>query len=158
MTRAVWRDISHTGRIFCAMHKGGGILRHSITTQSIFLILMVCGQIMGLRFAPHDARRSFAKLAHRSHAALEQIQLTLGHTSFRLPNAISASVRIYLTRPAIIWDWILRSKRLVRRRRKRANARRNERAKSCRCYQSGLGCSFRITCDCNLGALAGLHK
>ena len=72
-----------TGRIFCAMHKGGGILRHSITTQSIFLILVDYGQIMGLRFAPHDARRSFAKLAHRGRAALEQIQLTLGHASIQ---------------------------------------------------------------------------
>lgn len=72
-----------TGRIFCAVHKGGGILRHSLTAQSIFLILVDYGQIMGLRFAPHDARRSFAKLAHRGRAALEQIQLTLGHASIQ---------------------------------------------------------------------------
>ena len=38
-----------TGRIFCAVHKGGGILRHSLTAQSIFLILVDYGQIMGLR-------------------------------------------------------------------------------------------------------------
>ena len=31
--------------------------------------------------APHDLRRTFAKLAHRGHAALEQIQLSLGHAS-----------------------------------------------------------------------------
>jgi len=40
-----------TGRIFCAVHKGGGILRPSLTAQSIFMILVDCGQIMGVRFA-----------------------------------------------------------------------------------------------------------
>jgi integrase len=70
-----------SGRIFCAVHKGGGILRHSLTAQSIFLILVDYGQIMGVKFAPHDARRSFAKLAYRGRAAIEQIQITLGHAS-----------------------------------------------------------------------------
>ena len=72
-----------SGRIFCAVHKGGGILRHSLTAQSIFLILVDYGEIMGVKFAPHDARRSFAKLAHRGRAALEQIQITLGHASIQ---------------------------------------------------------------------------
>jgi hypothetical protein len=31
--------------------------------------------------APHDLRRTFAKLAHKGRAALEQIQLSLGHAS-----------------------------------------------------------------------------
>ena len=31
--------------------------------------------------APHDLRRTFAKLAHKGKAALEQIQLSLGHAS-----------------------------------------------------------------------------
>jgi integrase len=31
--------------------------------------------------APHDLRRSYAKLAHKGRAALEQIQLSLGHAS-----------------------------------------------------------------------------
>ena len=72
-----------TGRIFRAMHKGGGILRQTLTAQSIFLILVDYGDRMGLRFAPHDARRSFAKLAHRGRAALEQIQIALGHASIQ---------------------------------------------------------------------------
>ena len=33
--------------------------------------------------APHDLRRTFAKLAHKGRAALEQIQLSLGHASIR---------------------------------------------------------------------------
>ena len=31
--------------------------------------------------SPHDLRRTFAKLAHKGRAALEQIQLSLGHAS-----------------------------------------------------------------------------
>jgi site-specific recombinase XerD len=37
----------------------------------------------GLQVAPHDLRRSFAKLAHKGKAALEQIQLSLGHASIQ---------------------------------------------------------------------------
>ena len=33
--------------------------------------------------APHDLRRTFAKLAHKGRAALEQIQLSLGHASIQ---------------------------------------------------------------------------
>ena len=38
---------------------------------------------LGLKFALRDAHRSFAKLAHRGRAALEQIQITLGHASIQ---------------------------------------------------------------------------
>lgn len=33
------------------------------------------------KLAPHDLRRTFAKLAHKGRAAMEQIQLSLGHAS-----------------------------------------------------------------------------
>ena len=36
---------------------------------------------LGVEVAPHDLRRTFAKLAHRGGAPIEQIQLTLGHAS-----------------------------------------------------------------------------
>jgi integrase len=40
------------------------------------------GEQIGIHnLAPHDLRRTFAKLAHKGHAALEQIQLSLGHAS-----------------------------------------------------------------------------
>jgi tetratricopeptide (TPR) repeat protein len=40
------------------------------------------GRRIGMpKFAPHDLRRTFAKLAHKGRAALEQIQLSLGHAS-----------------------------------------------------------------------------
>ena len=36
-----------------------------------------------VNIAPHDLRRTFAKLAHKGRAALEQIQLSLGHASIQ---------------------------------------------------------------------------
>ena len=42
------------------------------------------GRALGMTsFAPHDLRRSYAKLAHKGHAPLEQIQLSLGHASIQ---------------------------------------------------------------------------
>jgi integrase len=35
------------------------------------------------KLAPHDLRRTFAKLAHKGRAPLEQIQLSLGHASIQ---------------------------------------------------------------------------
>jgi integrase/recombinase XerD len=34
-----------------------------------------------MKLSPHDLRRTHAKLAHKGHAPLEQIQLSLGHAS-----------------------------------------------------------------------------
>ena len=36
-----------------------------------------------LMIEAHDLRRTFAKLAHKGHAALEQIQISLGHASIQ---------------------------------------------------------------------------
>ena len=38
---------------------------------------------MGGSLAPHDVRRTFAKLAHKVRVPLEQIQITLGHASIQ---------------------------------------------------------------------------
>jgi integrase len=38
---------------------------------------------IGLELAPHDVRRTFAKLAHKGKVPIEQIQLALGHESIQ---------------------------------------------------------------------------
>ncbi len=43
----------------------------------------VYAQPLGIDVAPHDCRRTFAKLAVKGGARLEQIQLSLGHASIR---------------------------------------------------------------------------
>ena len=55
---------------------------------------------LGAALAPHDVRRTFAKLAHKGRAPLEQIQIALGHACFRRPNATWEWNRTSLMRPA----------------------------------------------------------
>lgn len=50
-----------------------------MTAQAIFDIVCEYAKQLGVDVKPHDLRRSFAKLAHKSNAPLEQIQLSLGH-------------------------------------------------------------------------------
>ena len=47
----------------------------------MYLIVKGYAEKLGIEIAPHDLRRTFAKLAHRGHSPLEQIQLSLGHES-----------------------------------------------------------------------------
>jgi len=61
--------------------------RHELTgavllPQNIMEGVLRYGQRIGVpHLAPHDLRRTFAKLAHKGRAALEQIRLSLGHAS-----------------------------------------------------------------------------
>ena len=72
------------GRIFRPVNKGGRLCGDSMTAQSIFETVKRYAAEIGLKdIAPHDLRRTFAKLAHRGRAALEQIQLSLGHASIQ---------------------------------------------------------------------------
>lgn len=67
--------------VFRPINKAGRITGATLTAQSIYHIVKNYGEQGGLQIAPHDLRRSFAKLARRGHAELEQIQLSLGHGS-----------------------------------------------------------------------------
>lgn len=69
------------GRVFRPVDKGDSLRGEKMTSQSIFDAVKKYATRCGLEIAPHDLRRSFAKLAHKGKAALEQIQLSLGHAS-----------------------------------------------------------------------------
>ncbi|MBL8215158.1 MAG: tyrosine-type recombinase/integrase [Bryobacterales bacterium] len=80
----MWTTAAHLtgGRVFRPVNKGDRLSGDSMTAQSIFETVKKYGTEIGLGdIAPHDLRRTFAKLAHRGRAALEQIQLSLGHSS-----------------------------------------------------------------------------
>ena len=68
------------GLLFRAINQKGNV-GNGLTAQAIYLIVRGYADQLGIRIAPHDLRRTFAKLAHRGHAPLEQIQLSLGHES-----------------------------------------------------------------------------
>jgi integrase len=68
--------------IFRSINKRGVVNGNSLTARSIFEVVQASGSRIGMpNLAPHDLRRTFAKLAHKGKAALEQIQLSLGHAS-----------------------------------------------------------------------------
>jgi site-specific recombinase XerD len=68
------------GRIFRAIHKGGYISGVDITPQAVHDVVKVYA---GPSLAAHDLRRTFAKLAYKGGAGLDQIQLSLGHASIK---------------------------------------------------------------------------
>jgi site-specific recombinase XerD len=76
-----WVEVARItdGYVFRAVRKGSFLAGDSMTAQGIYN--MVRGYLPGI--ACHDLRRSFAKLAHKGGAALEQIQLSLGHASIK---------------------------------------------------------------------------
>jgi site-specific recombinase XerD len=68
------------GRLFRAISQKGEVA-DSLTAQAVYLIVKGYAEQIGISVAPHDLRRTFAKLAHRGRSPVEQIQLSLGHES-----------------------------------------------------------------------------
>ena len=70
------------GRIFRAVARGGKIWGTGISENVIWYVVRSCCQRVGLEhIAPHDLRRTCAKLCHTNGGELEQIQFLLGHAS-----------------------------------------------------------------------------
>jgi integrase len=72
------------GLVLGAVNKGDRITGQGMSAQSIYEVVQAYGKELGAAaLAPHDVRRTFAKLAHKGRAPLEQIQLSLGHASIQ---------------------------------------------------------------------------
>jgi len=69
------------GFIFRPINKGERITGESLTSQAVQNIVKEYAEICGYELAAHDLRRTFAKLARKANAPIDQIQLTLGHAS-----------------------------------------------------------------------------
>ncbi len=78
----VWTEKAgiSSGRIFRSLNKGGRLTGDRLTDQAIADVVK---EYAPKGIAAHDLRRSFAKLAHKGLAGLEQIQLSLGHSSIQ---------------------------------------------------------------------------
>ncbi len=70
-------------RVFRSVNKGGRLGGGSISPQAIYNVVHENATAAGFDVAAHDLRRTFAKLAHKGGAALEQIQLSLGHATIQ---------------------------------------------------------------------------
>jgi integrase len=71
-----------TGPIFRPINKAGRIPPHGFTAKVIWEIVKRVASACGLsNVAPHDLRRTCARLCHLTGGELEQIQFLLGHVS-----------------------------------------------------------------------------
>jgi site-specific recombinase XerD len=81
-----WRNASGAseGLVFRAVNKGDRVTGDGITPQAIYnIIVRYAEELQKKGVAPHDLRRTFAKLAHKGGAAIDQIQISLGHESIQ---------------------------------------------------------------------------
>ena len=104
------------GRLFRRMNRHGKITGARLTDEAVYVILATYAPGVKLAVTPHDMRRTFAQLARKAHSSLEQIQLSLGHSSVqtterylgtRLDLADSPSDRIRLhlsSEPVVVAD------------------------------------------------------
>jgi site-specific recombinase XerD len=70
------------GRIFRAVARAGKVWGKGISQNVVWYVVKTCCEKAGLEhIAPHDLRRTCAKLCHTSCGELEQIQFLLGHAS-----------------------------------------------------------------------------
>lgn len=69
------------GVLFRSTRRGDHLQDSGMTSQAIFDVVKHYAAQIGVNVRPHDLRRTFAKLAHKGNSPIEQIQLSLGHSS-----------------------------------------------------------------------------
>jgi site-specific recombinase XerD len=70
------------GRLFRRVNKVGKAWGEGITEKAVWDIVKESAKTLGVaKLAPHDLRRTCARLCHASGGELEQIQFLLGHVS-----------------------------------------------------------------------------
>ncbi len=97
------------GPLFRAIGKTGTVSNCGFTAKVVWSIVREAASGCGLGIiAPHDLRRTCARLCHQAGGELEQIQFLLGHVSVqtterylrckqRLQNAVKDSIGLELT-------------------------------------------------------------
>ncbi len=74
----------NTGPLLRSINKAGRIWGDGFTPKVIWAIVKYDAKSCGLpRVAPHDLRRTCARLCHQAGGELEQIQFLLGHVSIQ---------------------------------------------------------------------------
>jgi integrase len=82
----VWLNASgiERGKIFGRVTKMGRILGEGMTEKVVWHIVKDSAKRIGVEnLAPHDLRRTCARLCHAAGGELEQIQFLLGHVSIQ---------------------------------------------------------------------------
>ena len=81
-----WRKAARIrrGRVFRPVNKGGQVCGRGITSKVIWHVVRTAAKRAGIQdVAPHDLRRTCARLCHLRGGELEQIQFLLGHVSIQ---------------------------------------------------------------------------
>lgn len=81
-----WTYSAHIeeGFIFRRVNKGDSLMGEGLTEQAIYNTVVYYSEKLEKQgIAPHDLRRTFAKLAHKGGSPIDQIQLSLGHDSIQ---------------------------------------------------------------------------
>jgi site-specific recombinase XerD len=79
-----WTQASGTasGRLFRSINKTGRVWGNGVTEKVVWYVVRDFAKSIGIeKIAPHDLRRSCARLCHVAGGELEQIQFLLGHVS-----------------------------------------------------------------------------
>ena len=70
------------GRLFRAIRKNGVQWGRGVSQNVVWYVVKNCAKRAGIeKLAPHDLRRSCARLCHAAGGEIEQIQFLLGHAS-----------------------------------------------------------------------------
>jgi site-specific recombinase XerD len=104
----VWMESASvsSGRVFRCVNKSGTVWGSGVTEKVVWSVVKECAAKAKIaKLAPHDLRRTCARLCHVAGGELEQIQFLLGHVSVqtteqylgcrqRLKNAVNDSIGI----------------------------------------------------------------
>ena len=72
------------GRAFRAINKAGRVWGQGMTAKVIWDVVKAAARHAGIeKLAPHDLRRTCARLCHLAGGELDQIQFLLGHVSIQ---------------------------------------------------------------------------
>lgn len=71
------------GYIFRGIRRGGHVQASGLTAQAVFVVVSEYAKDIGVTVHPHDLRRTFAKLAYKGGSPVDQVQLSLGHSSLQ---------------------------------------------------------------------------
>ena len=81
-----WREAAHIaeGALFRSINKTGRVWGMGMTPKVLWEVVRAAATRVGIeRLAPHDLRRSCARLCHLAGGELDQIQFLLGHVSIQ---------------------------------------------------------------------------
>jgi site-specific recombinase XerD len=73
----------HMGRLFRSINKAGVVWGEGLTEKVVWSVVREYAPDLAPGLAPHDLRRTCAKLCRAAGGELEQIQLLLGHASIQ---------------------------------------------------------------------------